>query len=144
MTRLQSNRFRYLNIQGSGAPLRPAAQSGTDPQTGKRGCSREGLAPHLASRASRYNWLMVARQVGVPGGFGFARVFGAIPTGDLAQDVAHDLLRPVGVQLIAHAPQRYADDIAVVQLGAGTARGQFQPQPVHQVDVLRPQAHRVP
>jgi len=47
------------------------------------------------------------------------------------------------MQFGVHAAQRYADNVAVVQLGAGTLGAQLQPEPVEQVEVLRPEAWRM-
>ncbi len=58
-------------------------------------------------------------------------------------DIGQHIPALFGVQLLFEPPQRNSDHITVVKLRARPARAQFQPQPMHQIDILRPQARRV-
>ena len=64
----------------------------------------------------------------------------AVAPGDLAENVTHDFLRTVGTQLFLHAPQRHADHVAMMQFGPEATGAQFEPEPMHQVDILGPEA----
>lgn len=67
----------------------------------------------------------------------------AVAIRDFAQNIAHHFIRPIRFQFSIHSTQRHAYDISMMQFGARTAFAQLQPQPVHQVNVLRPQSRRV-
>jgi hypothetical protein len=62
---------------------------------------------------------------------------------DFANDVVEDFLGAGRSQFGVHAAEGDADDVAVVEFGAGAALAEVEPQFVGELDVLGPQSGRV-
>src|ERR1035441_4098484 len=67
----------------------------------------------------------------------------AVRAGYFFQHVFHYFGLAVGMQFVAHAAQRHADDVAVVELRARPHAAELQPEAMRQVDVFGPETRRV-
>jgi hypothetical protein len=61
---------------------------------------------------------------------------------EFVQNIVHDLIPILGMEILLHSAERNANNIAMMHLRSGVLVADLQPHFVHEVDIFRPKPWR--
>ena len=66
-----------------------------------------------------------------------------LPLFNFIQNISYHRVALIGSKLLPHSPQGDADDVPVMEFGAGVPLAEFQPHVVNEIDIFRPETRRM-